>query len=123
MKNEQLTGDEFDALEQIAGGAKHDRANACIGRNVKRLSGLKLIQYGRDGKVSMVDKGRQLLFLHHCVQGLRALAADPQASVPADVALFLGKKSHITPLQSGGYAITDKGRESLADMARQTRAS
>ncbi len=120
MKNDTLTGDEFDALGQIAGGPKHERANACIGRNVKRLSGLKLIQFGRDGKVSITEKGKQLLFLHHCVQGLRAVALDPQASLPADVAQFLSKKSHIAPLDGGGHAITDKGRESLADMERHT---
>lgn len=122
MKNETLTGDEYDALEQIAGGAKHDRVNACVGRNVKRLSGLKLIQYGRDGKVSIVDKGQQLLFVRRCILGLRAVAADPQAPLAADVALFLGKKSHIAPLEGGGHTVTDKGRESLADIEIQAKA-
>jgi hypothetical protein len=36
-----------------------------------------------------------------------------------DVALFLGKKSHIAPLEGGGYQVTDKGRESLADIDSQ----
>jgi hypothetical protein len=122
MKNEKLTGDEYDALEQIAGGAKHDRVNACVGRNVKRLSGLKLIQYGRDGKVSIIEKGQQVLFVRRCILGLRAVADDPQAQLPADVALFLGKKSHIAPLEGGGYAVTDKGRESLLDIEIQSKA-
>jgi hypothetical protein len=53
------------------------------------------------------------------VNTLRALAADPAAEVAADVQLFLGKKSHITPLAEGGFALTDKGRESLADIESQ----
>jgi hypothetical protein len=122
MKNEKLTGDEYDALEQIAGGAKHDRVNACVGRNVKRLSGLKLIQYGRDGKVSIVEKGEQVLFVRRCILGLRAIADNPAAKLPADVELFLGKKSHISPIEGGGFAITDKGRESLADIEIQAKA-
>ncbi len=122
MKNEKLTGDEYDALEHIAAGAKHDRVNACVGRNVKRLSGLKLIQYGRDGKVAIVEKGQQVLFVRRCILGLRAVAADPQATLPADVALFLGKKSHITPIEGGGVAITDKGRASLADIEIQEKS-
>ncbi|WP_431477381.1 hypothetical protein [Massilia eburnea] len=32
-----------------------------------------------------------------------------------DVALFLGKKSHIVATEDG-FAITEKGRESLADI-------
>ena len=121
MKNEKLTTDEYDALGQIARGAKHDRVNACVGRNVKRLSGLKLVQYGRDGKVSILEKGQQLLFVRRCILGLRAVAADPGAPLDADVALFLGKKSHIAPLEGGGFGITDKGRESLADIAAQEK--
>jgi hypothetical protein len=117
MKNEKLTVDEYDALEQIARGAKHDRVNACVGRNVKRLSGLKLVQYARDGRIAILDKGQQLLFVRRCILGLRAVAADPQAALDADVALFLGKKSHISALDGGGFAVTDKGRESLADIA------
>jgi hypothetical protein len=34
------------------------------------------------------------------------------------VALFLGKKSHIVPAD-GGFAVTEKGRESLADIEAQ----
>lgn len=116
MKNEKLTTDEYDALEHIQRGARHDRVNACVGRNAKRLSGLKMIQYSKDGKLAMTDKGRQVLFLRRCILGLRALAADPAAALDADVALFLGKKSHIAALPDGGFEVTDKGRESLADI-------
>lgn len=116
MKNEKLTQDEYDALGHIERGAKHDRVNACVGRNAKRLAGLKMVQYSKDGKLAMTEKGQQVLFLKRCIGALRAVAADTAAPIDADVALFLGKKSHIVPLEGGGYAVTDKGRESLADI-------
>lgn len=116
MKNEKLTTDEYDALGHIERGAKHDRVNACVGRNAKRLSGLKMIEYARDGKVALTEKGRQVLFLRRCISALRALTADSAAAIDADVALFLGKKSHIIALEGGGHGVTDKGRESLADI-------
>ena len=119
MKNEKLTTDEYDALEFIRRGASHDRVNACVGRNAKRLSGIKLIKYERNGPVQLTDKGHEVLFLRRCVQTLRALAADPAAPVDADVQLFLGKKSHIAAREEGGFALTDKGRESLADIDAQ----
>jgi hypothetical protein len=121
MKNEKLTTDEYDALEQIRRGAHHDRVNACVGRNAKRLSGLKLVQYGRDGKLAMTEKGEQLLFLRRCIVSLRALAGDPAGAVDADVAQFLQRKSHIAAVASGGFEVTDKGRESLADIASQEK--
>jgi hypothetical protein len=116
MKNEKLTTDEYDALAHIERGAKHDRVNACVGRNAKRLAGLKMIQYGRDGKIAMLDKGREVLFLRRCIEALRALSADPAAVLAPDVALFLGKKSHIAALEGGTFELTDKGRESLANI-------
>jgi hypothetical protein len=122
MKNEKLTTDEYDALGHIERGAKHDKVNACVGRNAKRLSGLKMIEYARDGRVALTEKGRQVLFLRRCIQALRALLADEQAPVDADVALFLGKKSHIVALEAGGHSVTDKGRESLADIDAQDKA-
>jgi hypothetical protein len=121
MKNEKLTTDEYDALGHIERGAAHDRVNACVGRNAKRLSGLKMIDYGRDGRVSLTEKGRQVLFLRRCINALRALVADASAPVDADVAAFLSKKSHITVLAEGGHAVTDKGRESLADIEQQAK--
>lgn len=116
MKNEKLTTDEYDALGHIERGASHDRVNACVGRNAKRLSGLKMIQYAKDGRVALTDKGRQVLFLRRCISGLRAVLADPAAPVDADVATFLSKKSHLAPRAAGGFDVTDKGRESLADI-------
>lgn len=117
MKNEKLTTDEFDALDQIAAGIKTERPSACVGRNAKRLSGLKLISYARDGRLSVTEKGHQLMFVRRCISGLRAVAADSSAKLGNDVAYFLGKKSHILPREDGnGFDITDKGRESLADM-------
>lgn len=117
MKNEKLTTDEYDALEQVARGIKGDRVSACVGRNTKRLSGLKLLSFGRDGRLSITDKAQQALFVRRCIIGLRAVAADPASKLDADVALFLGKKSHILPRPAGdGFDITDKGRTSLADI-------
>ncbi|WP_317205358.1 hypothetical protein [Janthinobacterium sp.] len=117
MKNEKLTTDEYDALEQVARGIKTERVSACVARNTKRLSGLKLLSYRQDGRLSVTDKAQQLLFVRRCINGLRAIAADPLAPLEADVAYFLGKKAHIVARASGeGYDISDKGTESLADI-------
>jgi hypothetical protein len=117
MKNEKLTTDEYDALEQIARGPKGERISACVSRNAKRLSGLKLVQYARDGRLSITEKAQQALFVRRCIQGLRAVANDPLTSLDADVATFLGKKAHIVPRgEAAGYDITVRGRESLADI-------
>jgi hypothetical protein len=114
MKNEKLSTDEFNALEEIARGIK-GKPSACVGRNSKRLSGIKLISFARDGRISLTEQGKERLFLRRCVLALRALSENPAAPVDADVALFLGKKSHIVPAD-GGFAVTEKGRESLADI-------
>jgi hypothetical protein len=119
MKEQKLTTDEYDALDHIRRGAQHDRVNACVGRNAKRLSGLKLIQYARDGKVALTDNGVQVLFLRRCIAGLQALAADPALQPDDDVVQFLTRKSHIAARDGGGFDVTDKGRESLADIAAQ----
>ena len=118
MKNEKLTGDEYDALEWIRRGARTDRVNACVGRNAKRLSGLKMVQYERNGSLALTAKGQEVLFLRRCVQALRALDADPAAKVEADVVQFLSRKSHIAA-REGGYDLTERGRESLADISAQ----
>lgn len=119
MKNEKLTTDEYDALEFIRRGARTDRFNACVGRNAKRLSGLKMISYGRDGKVELTEKGQQVLFLRACIDALSALAEDPAANVPGDVAQFLIRKSHIAQREDGGFTVTPRGLESLADIQAQ----
>lgn len=117
MKNEKLTTDEFDALEQVARGIKTERPSACVARNAKRLSGLKLLSYARDGRLSITDKAKEMLFLRRCIMGLRAVAADPLASLDSEVGYFLSKKAHIVARAEGaGHDITDKGRESLADI-------
>ena len=119
MKNEQLTTDEYDALELVRRGVKRDSPGACVGRNIKRLSGLKMMETTRDGRIALTEKGQTVLFLRRCVQALTALAADPAAAVDNDVARFLSAKSHIAPLDDGGYALTERGRESLADIHQQ----
>jgi hypothetical protein len=119
MKNEKLTGDEYDALELIRRGARTDRVNACVGRNAKRLSGLKLVQYAKNGSVSLTAKGEEVLFLRRCVEALRALEQDPASALDEDVAQFLSRKSHIAAREGGGHELTDRGRESLADISSQ----
>lgn len=119
MKNEKLTTDEYNALEFIRRGARSDRVNACVGRNAKRLAGLKMIAYARDGRVDLTEKGQQVLFLRSCVEALGALAQDPQAPVAGDVAQFLSRKSHIAARPEGGFDVTAKGQESLADILAQ----
>jgi hypothetical protein len=119
MKNEKLTGDEYDALEFIRRGARTDRVNACVGRNAKRLSGLKLVQYAKNGALSLTAKGQEVLFLRRCVVALRALEQDPASALDEDVVQFLSRKSHIAALEGGGYELTERGRESLADISSQ----
>jgi hypothetical protein len=119
MKNEKLTTDEYNALEFIRRGARNDRVNACVGRNAKRLAGLKMIAYARDGRVEMTEKGQQVLFLRACVEALTSLAQDPAAPVAGDVAQFLIRKSHIAPREEGGFVVTARGLESLADIQAQ----
>jgi Mn-dependent DtxR family transcriptional regulator len=119
MKNEKLTGDEYDALEFIRRGARTDRFNACVGRNAKRLSGLKLVQYAKNGSLALTEKGQEVLFLRRCIEALRALERDPASAVDEDVLQFLGRKSHIAAREGGGYDLTERGRESLADISSQ----
>jgi Mn-dependent DtxR family transcriptional regulator len=119
MKNEKLTGDEYDALELIRRGARTDRVNACVGRNAKRLSGLKLVQYAKNGSLSLSAKGEEVLFLRRCIEALRALEKDPASALDEDVLQFLGRKSHIAAREGGGYELTERGRESLADISAQ----
>ena len=123
MKNEQLTTDEYDALELVRRGVKRDNPGACVGRNLKKLSGLKLMQTMRDGRLVLTEKGQQLLFLRRCVQTMKALANDPMAAVDADVGRFLSIKSHIAAQDDGGHALTDKGRASLDDIQRNEEAN
>jgi hypothetical protein len=122
---DSLTIDEYDALEQIGRGTKRGRVSACVARNAKRLAGLKYVAHGKDGTLSLTEKGVLTLFVKRCIDGLRAVALDPGTHLNADIATFLSKKGHIVPSVSspGGFDITEKGRESLADIdARSGRA-
>ncbi|AIY42530.1 hypothetical protein LT85_3372 [Collimonas arenae] len=115
--NDGLTKDEFDALGQIGKTPQRGRVSACIARNTKRLIGLKYIAYEKDGTLALTEKGQQTLFIKNCIEGLRAVASDSSSKLTADVASFLGKKGHISARPAGdGFDITDKGRESLADI-------
>ncbi|MES2535671.1 MAG: hypothetical protein V4632_07335 [Pseudomonadota bacterium] len=112
-----LTIDEYDALGQVGKGSKHARPSACVARNTKRLTGLKYISHQKDGSLVLTEKGKQTLFIRACINGLRAIAADPLAPLPPDIATFLGKKGHVTAnAETGGFDITQRGRESLADI-------
>jgi len=119
MKNEKLTTDEYNALAFVRGGVASDRVNACVGRNAKRLAGLKMMAYARNGRLELTEKGQQVLFLRSCVDALKALSEDASAAVDADVAQFLSRKSHIAARAEGGYEVTAKGQESLADILAQ----
>ena len=60
-----------------------------------------------------------MLFLRACIEALTGLAHDPQAAIDGDVAQFLIRKSHIAPRAEGGFEVTARGLESLADIQAQ----
>lgn len=112
-----LTKDEYDALGQIRYGSGQGRPSACVARNAKRLTGLKYVFHQKNGSLALTEKGEQTLFIKMCIDGLRAISTDPLAPLDADVATFLGKKGHIAAnAATGGFDITRRGRESLADI-------
>ena len=114
--NHHLSRDEFDALEEVKRLAKSAKPSACVARNAKHLCGIKLLIHRKDGSYVLTEKGSEALFMHHCINGLRAIAADPATKLDAAVANFLGRKGHITA-NAGGFEITAKGRECLVDIA------
>jgi hypothetical protein len=115
--NDKLTLDEFDALGQIGSEPRKSKPSACVSRNAKRLAGLKYVTYRKDGTLELTEKGSQTLFIKSCIDGLRALVADPLASLDAGVVTFLNKKGHVAPDPSSeGYIITQRGKETLADI-------
>jgi hypothetical protein len=114
---DSLTIDQLDALVQISQSGKHERPSACVARNTKTLTGLKYISYGKDGRIALTEKGRQTMFVKRCIDGLRAVANDALAPLDADVITFLRKKGHVMPREDlRGFDITQRGRESLADI-------
>ena len=118
----KLTQDEYDALAQVAKLPRGARPSACVGRNTKRLSGIKMLALRKDGSLELTDRGRETLFIKQCIDGLRAVAAQPGASLPQDVATFLGKKGHVAVnAESGLLEATPRGRESLLDIDAQKK--
>ncbi|AKZ62959.1 hypothetical protein F506_10025 [Herbaspirillum hiltneri N3] len=121
MSND-LTKDEFDALGQISRKEHRGRPSACVARNTKRLTGIKMLEYTREGHLALTEKGLQTLFIYRCIEALRGLNADADAVVDADVAIFLSRKGHIVAKEgSKQFEITQRGRESLADIDAQSR--
>lgn len=115
--NQRLTKDEFDALGQISKAPKSASTSSCVARNAKRLAGLKYLAYGKDGSLTLTEKGRQTLFVQSCIDGLRAVATDPRARLEAEVVTFLNKKGYISAgALAGGFDITPRGQECLADI-------
>jgi hypothetical protein len=115
--NDRLTKDEFDALLHVSRARKDGRTSACVARNAKRLTGLKYFRYGKDGELALTDKGQQTLFLKRCVDALRAIAESGPMPPDTDVTTFLLRKGHIAPgAVPHRYDLTQRGRESLADI-------
>ncbi|WP_025916680.1 hypothetical protein [Herminiimonas sp. CN] len=114
--NHRLTKDEFNALGQISKNPRSARSSACVARNAKRLAGLKYLAYGKDNSLTLTEKGQQTLFIQSCIDGLRAVAADPLAKLEAGVVTFLGKKGYISAALPDRFDITPRGRECLADI-------
>jgi hypothetical protein len=122
VMNDSLSKDEYEALAQIVKLRHGERPSACVARNTKRLSGIKFISFGKDGHLTLTEKGEQTLFLKRCIDGLRAVSLDPLTRLEPDVATFLGKKGHVTVREDGGgFDITQRGQESLADIDAQSR--
>jgi hypothetical protein len=112
-----LTNDQLEALAQISRAKKHERPSACVARNTKSLIGLKCVTHAKDGQLMLTEKGRQILFVKRCIDGLRAVANDAHATLDTDVATFLIKKGHIAPRTSAdGFDLTQRGSESLQDI-------
>lgn len=113
----QLSSDEYDALEQVSKLARNDKPSACVKRNAKRLTGIKMLAYRKDGGLELTESGRQFLFIKQCIDGLRLLAQQAGAPIPSTVAAFLSKKGHVQQnLANGQLEISAKGRECLADI-------
>lgn len=114
---ENLTTDEFLALEEISKAPVGARPSARVGRNAKRLNGLKYVKYVKNNQLVLTDKGTQALFVKQCIDGLRAVGQNPSVKLDGRIASFLEKKGHIAPgAEAGTWQMTERGRESLADI-------
>ncbi|WP_420473972.1 hypothetical protein [Noviherbaspirillum sp. ST9] len=122
--DDKLTKDEYEALAQIRRLRKGERESACVARNAKRLVGLKYVT-SKGGVYVLTEKGQQTLFLQRCIDGLRAVAYAAPGAIEADVATFLSRKGLIAPRTVGeGFDVTERGRESLADIdARENKSA
>ena len=118
--NKDLSIDEFDALEQISRLTRQVKPTACVNRNAKRLCGIKLSSFRKDGLLELTDEGRAVLFAKHCIEGLRAISTDGNAQLGPEVYAFLSKKSYIAA-QDNLVQITARGLECLADIDSQRK--
>ncbi len=114
--NETLSADELEALVEIGPGPSSKKVTPKVAKHAKHLLALKLITFVRDGRVTITDAGRQTLFQKQCIDGLRKIAINPEALLHQEVLTFLARKGHITTREEGGYSITAKGQETLADI-------
>jgi hypothetical protein len=115
--NHKLSIDEYDALEQVSKLPRNARPSACVARNTKRLTGIKLLSHRKDGGLELTENGAQILFIKQCIDGLRAIATDTSTVLPTTIATFLGKKGHIAVNpETGVLEISERGRECLTDI-------
>ncbi|MCD6027023.1 MAG: hypothetical protein K0R08_1542 [Solimicrobium sp.] len=118
--NKDLSIDEFEALEYISLLSKNVRPNACVNRNVKRLCGIKLVSYRKDGQLELTESGKSALFAKQCIEGLRNLSHNSPTQLSVEVATFLSKKSYMEST-SAGRRITQRGLDCLADIDAQKK--
>ena len=117
--NHHLTKDQFAALAEIRALAKGAKHSACVARNGKHLTGIKLLIHRKDGSYVLTEKGSEALFVKDCIAGLTSLVDGSASKLDAAVATFLGRKGHIVASgTSGKFEITEKGRACLEDIAQ-----
>ena len=123
--SDDLTKDEFDALGQISRKEHRGRPSACVARNTKRLVGIKILEYSREGHLTLTEKGQGTLLIYRCIDALRRLSLDANTEIEKDIATFLIRKGHIVEKDgTAKYEITPRGTDSLADIdahAKQSR--
>jgi hypothetical protein len=118
--NHKLSIDEYAALEQTSKLLRGEKPNACISRNSKKLIGIKLLAHRKDGGFELTEVGRQVLFIKHCIDGLRSISTDSDFILTSPVIAFLGKKGHIEQdSESEKWRISVRGLECLTDIDSQ----